>query len=353
MVMQFTKAKAESLFLRMALIGPSGGGKTWTALSVAEGLCGGRDVYTDGDIAVLDSERRSALKYAKKEGQERGPGAWEFGYISLESFHPERYIEGIRAAEAGGFKVLVIDSLSHAWMGKDGTLELVDKAAKRNSSHNSFNAWREVTPIHNALVDAIMSARLHVIFTLRVKTEYVVEEDPHTHKKVPRKVGLSPVMRDGIEYEADIVAEMDQDNNLTITKTRCPALTGATMNKPGDNLARAISAWLTGAPARKPEVFRPAQQAEPPKQATHHDGKDSPKNGTEFEQWAKNSEAVMVENSLCRPGELLEHMRQYAILQGLPEKLSQWKTAADFQMGMSECRTFYQMKKKPATANSR
>ena len=73
----------------------------------------------------------------------------------LESFHPQRYIEAIAEAQAAGYDVLIIDSLSHAWMGKDGALELVDKAAKRNPSGNSFAAWRDVTPLHNLLVDAM------------------------------------------------------------------------------------------------------------------------------------------------------------------------------------------------------
>ena len=95
--------------------------------------------------------------------------------------------------------MLIIDSLSHAWAGKDGALELVDKAAARERG-NSFAAWRHVTPLHNAMVDAIIGARLHIIVTMRSKVEWVIEKDERG-KAVPRKIGLQPVQREGLEYE--------------------------------------------------------------------------------------------------------------------------------------------------------
>jgi len=169
----------------------------------------------------------------------------------LESFHPQRYIEAIREAQAAGYDVLIIDSLSHAWMGKDGALELVDKAAKRNPSGNSFAAWRDVTPLHNALVDTMVATRLHIIVTLRSKMEYVQEKD-EKGKTVIRKVGLQPVQRDGLEYEFDVVGDLDQDNTLVVSKTRCSALLAAVISKPGRELAATLAEWLDGEPVPDP-----------------------------------------------------------------------------------------------------
>src|SRR5690606_5228856 len=143
---------------------------------LAKGLAG-----DGGRIAVIDTENNSAALYADE---------CEFDVLNLDTFSPEVYVEAIKAAEAAGYDVLVIDSLSHAWMGKDGALELVDKAAKRYQG-NSFAAWRDVTPLHNQLVDTILQARLHVIATFRAKTEWVLETDPKTGKTQPRKVGLA------------------------------------------------------------------------------------------------------------------------------------------------------------------
>lgn len=224
----FKKATKGSGKLRLALAGPAGSGKTYTSLSVACAL--------GQPVAVVDTERGSASKYADM---------FDFDVLELESFHPDRYVEAIHDAEAAGYAVLVIDSLSHAWMGKDGALELVDKAARRSQSSNSFAAWREVTPSHNAMVDAIVGAGLHVIVTMRSKQEYVQEKDDRG-RTVIRKVGLAPVQRDGLEYEFDVYGDLDNDNTLIVGKTRCPALSGAVLKKPGAALAQTLTEWLMG-----------------------------------------------------------------------------------------------------------
>ena len=162
--------------------------------------------------------------------------------IELDTFNPKTYIAAIKAAEDAGADVIIIDSLSHAWMGKDGALEMVDRAS--SSSRNSFMAWKDVTPLHNSLVDAILRSKAHVFATLRTKTEYVIEANERG-KLTPRKVGLGAVQRDGIEYEFDIVGTLDMENNLTITKTRCRLLSpNDIVPKPGKGFAETLTTWL-------------------------------------------------------------------------------------------------------------
>jgi ABC-type oligopeptide transport system ATPase subunit len=245
--MAFQKATKRQAKLRLALIGPSGSGKTYTALTIAT------DLVPDGRIALIDTERGSASKYAD---------LFSFDVQELESFHPQRYIQAIQEAQQEGYDVLIIDSLSHAWMGKDGALELVDKAAKRNPNGNSFAAWRDVTPLHNALVDAMLGARLHIIVTLRSKQEWVVDRDEKGKTSI-RKVGLQPVQRDGLEYEFDVVGDMDQDNTLVVTKTRCSALAGAVIPKPGKELADVLAGWLDGEPPNEDQKEPPPLQGKP------------------------------------------------------------------------------------------
>jgi hypothetical protein len=111
-------------------------------------------------------------------------------------------------------------------------------------------AWRDVTPEHNALVDALVQAKANIIVTMRAKTEYVQDTDERGNKQV-RKIGLAPVQRDGLEYEFDIVADMDA-GKMTVTKSRCPALTNAVIKHPNGQVSDALKAWLTdGAPARE------------------------------------------------------------------------------------------------------
>jgi hypothetical protein len=241
--MAFVKATKKQARARIGLIGPSGSGKTYTSLRVATELAG-----PDGRIAVIDSERGSASKYA---------GIFNFDVCELETFSPDAYVRAIHDAENAGYDVIVVDSLTHAWSGKEGALEQVDKAAARSKMGNSFAAWREVTPMHNNLVDALVGSKCHLIATMRSKTEYVLEKDERTGKTVPRKIGMAPIQRDGMEYEFDVFGDMDHDNTLVITKSRCPKLTKAVIKEPGEDFAKTLKAWLTdGAPM--PEPVQPA-----------------------------------------------------------------------------------------------
>jgi hypothetical protein len=259
--MTFKKATKSQAKLRLALIGTSGSGKTYSALSIARGL-GSR-------IAVIDTERGSASKYADLV---------DFDVLELTEFDPRNYISAINEAAAEGYEVLIIDSLSHAWIGRGGALELVDRAAKRSQSNNSFAAWRDVTPLHNALIDAIVSAPLHVIATLRAKTEYVLEKDDKG-RTAPRKVGMAPVQRAGLEYEFDVVGDMDNENNLIVSKTRYIPLTGKVVPKPDGRLGAELKAWLSdGEPApvaaQKPAAQPAPQSITPPSQLEQPDASE-------------------------------------------------------------------------------
>lgn len=232
--MQFKPATKQQAKLRLALIGLAGSGKTFSALSVATHLVPG------GKIAVIDTERGSASLYADR---------FTFDVLDLERHGPEDYCEAIEAAEQAGYDVVVIDSLSHAWAGKDGALEQVDKIARREGRSNNFTAWRDVTPKHNRLVDTMLSCRCHLIATLRSKMEYVLEKD-EKGKSVPRKVGLAPIQREGLDYEFTIVGDMNLNHELIVSKSRCSAIpVGDIIDRPGEKLACTLREWLSsGAP---------------------------------------------------------------------------------------------------------
>lgn len=244
MTMQFQKATKKKAKLRLALMSPAGYGKTYTALAIATGL-GAR-------VAVIDTERGSSELYSDR---------FSFDVLNLSTFSPQSYIDAIHAAEKAGYDVLVIDSLSHGWSGIGGALEQVDNIAARSSSKNKFAAWREVTPLHNALVDAILRSPLHIIATMRVKTEWVLEEDERG-KKVPVKKGLQPIQRDGLEYEFTVVADMHENHSMTVSKTRCPALDGKVFRNPGRDIAELLTNWLNdGAEASSSPILPPTIEA--------------------------------------------------------------------------------------------
>ena len=206
MALEFKRAVKQSAKLRMALIGISGTGKTYGALRLATGM--------GGKIAVIDTEHGRASRYAHK---------FTFDKLELDTFSPTTYIQAIQAAEQAGYDILIIDSLSHAWIGKDGALEQVDRAARAQRSQNTFTAWRDVTPLHNQLVEAITTSSLHVIATMRSKAKYDLEKDDRG-KLVPRKIGMEPMQRDGLEYEFDLVGFLDYSHNYVISNSTLDSL---------------------------------------------------------------------------------------------------------------------------------
>lgn len=224
---QFVRATKEKAKARIALDGPSGSGKTYTALRVATTL-------TPGSVAVLDTEHGSASKYAD---------LFEFDRFEPDSYAPGLLIEALAVAGAAGFGTFVVDSLSHFWMGVDGMLEQVDRAAKRSAGGNTFGGWKEMAPVERRMIEAMLAYPGHVIATMRTKTEWVIE-DNERGKKVPRRVGLKAQQRDGLEYEFDVVGDMNLDNELIVSKTRCPALQQQVIKEPGEEFAETIRGWL-------------------------------------------------------------------------------------------------------------
>jgi hypothetical protein len=191
-----------------------------------------------GSPALIDTEQGSASKYAGDE--------FDFDTCKLTNYSPEDYTKAI--GEAKGYKTLIIDSLSHAWNGKGGALELVDKLAA-SAGNNKFGGWKDVTPLQNRMIEAILGYPGHVIITLRTKTEYALEsyQDRNGNTKTrPVKLGLAPVQRDGIEYEFDVVCRLEEDHSVTVLKSRCEPLDSKSLPADGayDLLYQELRTWL-------------------------------------------------------------------------------------------------------------
>lgn len=195
----FKKAERKKAYLKIALTGVSGSGKTYSALQLAQGL--------GGKIAMIDTENGSGELYS---------GLCDYDVAPMSApFSPQRYVEYIKEAEEAGYNVLIIDSLSHAWTGEGGVLEMVDKAAVASRSRNSFNAWRDVTPEQNKMIDAILQAKMDVIVCMRSKQAYEIVEN-EKGKKTPVKIGLAPVQRDGLEYEFTVMFDIAVEKHIAI-----------------------------------------------------------------------------------------------------------------------------------------
>lgn len=229
MTIEFVPATRAATKARVALAGPSGSGKTYTGLALGCAMA----ETAGGRLAVIDTERGKSQMY-------KGINGWDFDVFAPQTFAPTSLTEALGVAAGVGYPVVLLDSWSHYWSGVDGMLEQVDRRAKGG---NNFSGWKEVRPDERRMIDAIVSAPYHVIVTLRVKTEYVIELNDRG-KSVPRKIGLKPEQREGMEYEFDVIGDMDLDNLLTVSKTRIPPLHGAAIPGPGAELAATIVDWL-------------------------------------------------------------------------------------------------------------
>lgn len=238
----FKKAVKSQSKLRAALFGPSGSGKTYTALSVASGM--------GGKIALIDSERKTAAKYADR---------FNFDTVDLDKKNIDEYVQYIKEAAKQGYDVLIIDSLSHAWQQ---LIETVDKLANAKYKGNSWSAWSEGTPEQRKLVDAIVSYPGHVIATMRSKTEWQTSTGENG-KSRPVRVGLSPEQGKGIEYEFDILFEISPEHNAHIIKDRTGKFQDMVIEKPGKDFGKELIDWLNEGEAR--ETKEPEKKAEPEK----------------------------------------------------------------------------------------
>ena len=222
MALQLKRAERKKAKLKLGMSAPSGGGKTLGALLIAYGLMKEKhpklpDAELWAKIAIIDSENGSGELYSNSE--KAGVQIGEYNAITLVApFTPEKYIEGIVLCHSEGIEVCIIDSTTHLWAGVGGLLEQQGNAAKR--SGNSYTAWRDVTPSLNRFIDTMLQTDVHIIATMRSKTEYVQEKDQSTGKTTVRKVGLNPVQREGMEYEFTAFLEIDAEHNAFGSKDR-------------------------------------------------------------------------------------------------------------------------------------
>lgn len=251
---QATDATRESILLRAALCGPTGSGKTKTALILGTRMV---ERLGTGPLFVIDSENKSALRYAWSPRSRQG---YKFKHVSMpeDDYSPAAYTAALDYCESQGAGVIIIDSLSHAWNGINGVLEQVDQVTNHSRTKNTFSeGWKTMTPVHNRLIQRVLGSSAHILFTLRARTDWVIQENERG-KREPVKVGLAPIQREGVDYEPDLFFDMTvPDNNLIVSKSRCDRLTpGEVVKRPGPEFADVIIEWVKDSePASGPRTL--------------------------------------------------------------------------------------------------
>lgn len=242
----FQRAERRQGKLKVAITGPSGSGKTFSSLLLAAGI-GKR-------IAVVDTENHSASLYADYT---TGPLAGiVFDILAIDPpYTVQKYLAALEAAEREGYDVLIVDSISHAWAGEGGLLDKKSALDQRPNA-NTYASWMKITPEHEKFRAKILQSKLHVICTMRSKQDYILAEV--NGKKVPQKIGMAPIQRDGMEYEFTVVFDLAMDHNATASKDRTSLFDGEIF-KPSRETAKRLMEWLASAkpapePAPEPEL---------------------------------------------------------------------------------------------------
>jgi len=248
---QIRKAERTQVCPKIAISGPSGSGKTLSALMIAYGI-----TKDWSKILVIDTENSSSELYSNADIKGLSKKIGQFDVIPFgPPYAPERYVQAIQCAEQGNYQVVILDSLSHSWNGTGGAL---DKVNNSNSS-NSYAAWKQVTPIFQRMIDAILQSKCTIICTMRAKQDYVMETN-EKGKQVPRKVGMAPIIRDGIEYEFTTVFDINLDHYGFTSKDRTGMFGGQLIMD--ESIGTAFEQWrVSGAPIRAVEQA-PVQYAQ-------------------------------------------------------------------------------------------
>jgi len=252
--MQFQKAQRKRAKLRLALAGPAGSGKTTAALLIAKGL---RAVY-GGKIAVIDTERGSASLYSDLV---------EFDTLELDPpYSPERFIEAVHAAEAAKYYVLIVESATHEWAGSGGCLEINELVAASRFKGNTWSAWSETGARHRRFIDALLQSPCHVIATVRSKTETIQEGGKG------KKIGMKMEQREGFEYEASVVLELEHEKHLAYaTKDRTRLFSTRDPFRITSEVGRELATWLDSGAELAPEPPKEIPTGVTPHPEPYHD----------------------------------------------------------------------------------
>lgn len=210
---------------KVILAGPSGSGKSLSALLLAAGMI---DVRTDADwadIVVADADNLSSTYYVDTaftvgDGVNEPVECVTIGRFTLIDFkppyHPDRWIKLINEVVEAKKKILILDNFSAEWEGDGGVLDWTRRLGGRASD------WSVTDPAHNRVLDAIRKAPIPIIATLREKQAIEIMKVPDGRggeKTEVRKLGMKPKQREGIEYEFDLQMSIAHDTHTASVGT--------------------------------------------------------------------------------------------------------------------------------------
>lgn len=180
-----------SVPLLLGIVGPSGGGKSYSALRLATGI----QAVNGGDIMMIDTESRRGLHYADR---------FKYRWMAFGApFSPLDYLAAMEHAVKRGAKTIIIDSMSHEHEGPGGVLEMhredtKELAAKWRCSEEKaqMSAWGRAKGDRRRMLNTMIQMPASFILCFRAKEKLKIKpgEDP-------KAMGFMPIAGEEIVYE--------------------------------------------------------------------------------------------------------------------------------------------------------
>lgn len=211
---QFTEVTRAQSKASIVIQGLSGRGKSGLALMLGYVLAG--DDWAK--VFALDTENKSLNLFegiASHTGERFGKFK-KFDLLRMHGYKPSNYITSKEAAINAGAEVFIQDSISHAWVGAGGILQMVTAAEQANTKVNKFNAWGtpEIVFEKDSIYEMIRDPDIHMISTVRLKEKYEMV----TGEGI-KSLGEQQIQMPDLKYEPDLVLDMVQSGN---TEGRVP-----------------------------------------------------------------------------------------------------------------------------------
>lgn len=250
-------AVREATPLLLGLIGPSGTGKTYSALRLATGI----QRVSGGDIFCIDTESRRALHYAEN---------FKFRHIAFGApFSSLDYLAAIEHCISKGAKTIIVDSMSHEHEGPGGVLEEHAKETKRlaaqwkvSESKAQMSAWNEPKQKRRRMINSILQMDANFIFCWRAKEKLKI-----TRGEDPLPLGFMPIAGEEFVYEmvmkclllpaANGVPTWDSDFPGEKMMIKIPEQFRPIFAKPvqlSEGIGEALARWAAGAASAKPSA---------------------------------------------------------------------------------------------------
>jgi hypothetical protein len=210
----FEKLGNTKPFLKMSLLGEAGGGKTYTAATVASGL---HDyIKNTKPVVIFDTEE--SAKFLTPMFSKHG----------IEVVRkPSRSLADLRTTmnlmvEDGFSDILMIDSVSHLW------LDLVDSylsQKKKNKTFIEMQDWGNLKKIWaRDFSDPLVMSKLHIVMTGRAADEYETSLNEETNKMESHKIGIKMQAAKGTAYEPDLSVQMTREMDGDKMRRACLVL---------------------------------------------------------------------------------------------------------------------------------